>query len=214
VHGDHDLIGRYALDSALAAPEPIDAGLARDLRYLTQAEALEAAVLRPNVTPSSLMTTREAYLAVRGCDESVFVQDYSIELRLASRFDFTRVQRMIYRAPMAAPGRLSEDCVQTLHDVNFALALFLDENPLIDRRIRALAMKRMAGRTWHWARRVLGHGYGSMAFYRYLLTRMNLMPSGDSALAAPCDLFRAHAPIRFVGDSAVRAETERSRAAL
>jgi glycosyltransferase involved in cell wall biosynthesis len=110
-------------------------------------------------TPSNLLVRREALQASGGCDERVFVQDYSLALRLARECRFGISDTPIVAAPMRAENagdRLSANKAQILHDLNLALLLFLEENPDLPAHYRRLAWRRIAARSWKWARRELG----------------------------------------------------------
>ena len=107
-------------------------------------------------TPSNLLIQREALQRSGGCDERVFVQDYSLALRLARRHRFGVSDTTIVAAPdrtKMGAGRLSANKAQILHDLNLALLLFIEDNPDLPARYRRLAWRRVAGRSWKWARR-------------------------------------------------------------
>jgi glycosyltransferase involved in cell wall biosynthesis len=110
-------------------------------------------------TPSNLLVRREALQRSAGCDERVFVQDYTLALRLARRCRFGISDTPIVAAPdpneMDA-DRLSANKAQILHDLNLALLLFIDDNPDLPARYRRIAWRRVAGRSWKWARREAG----------------------------------------------------------
>jgi glycosyltransferase involved in cell wall biosynthesis len=110
-------------------------------------------------TPSNLLVRREALRRSGGCDERVFVQDYTLALRLARQCRFGVSDTAIVAAPDSAemtPGRLSANKAQILHDLNLALLLFLEDSPDLPARYRRLAWRRIAGRSWKWARREEG----------------------------------------------------------
>ena len=110
-------------------------------------------------TPSNLLVRREALQRSGGCDERVFVQDYALALRLARRCRFGITDTPVVAAPECpeiAAGRLSANKAQILHDLNLALLLFIDDNPDLPAHYRRLAWRRVAGRSWKWARREVG----------------------------------------------------------
>jgi GT2 family glycosyltransferase len=110
-------------------------------------------------TPSNLLVHRDALQRSGGCDERVFVQDYSLVLRLARRYRFGITDTPIVAAPepteMAA-DRLSANKAQILHDLNLALLLFIEDNPDLPAHYRRRAWRRVAARSWKWARREVG----------------------------------------------------------
>ncbi|HYB11029.1 MAG TPA: glycosyltransferase family A protein, partial [Alphaproteobacteria bacterium] len=112
---------------------------------------LGTSLRRAQTTPSAWLARADLVRATGGCDPGVFIQDYSIELRLARAAQFARVQRCVYLAPAAAPGRMSENAAQTFHDLNLALARFVASEPDLPWRARRLALRRASGRAWHFA---------------------------------------------------------------
>lgn len=141
---------------------------------ITQEEALRRSIHGPIITPSSVIFTRAALDAIGGADDAVFVQDYSLELRLAGKFPLALISGPCYVRPRNAPGRLSDNVTQTLHDVNFALQRFFEQNPHLPDELLEIAVRRATGRAWHWARRHGGQGYASAAFVRFLAVRARL----------------------------------------
>jgi glycosyltransferase involved in cell wall biosynthesis len=110
-------------------------------------------------TPSNLLVHREALRRSGGCDERVFVQDYTLALRLARRCRFGNTDTPIVAAPDPAnmtPDRLSANKAQILHDLNLALLLFIEDHPDLPAHYRRIAWRRVAGRSWKWARREVG----------------------------------------------------------
>ena len=107
-------------------------------------------------TPSNLLVRREALQQSGGCDERVFVQDYSLALRLARRCGFGITDTPVVAAPERTEigtDRLSANKAQILHDMNVAVLLFIEDNPDLPAHYRRLAWRRAAGRSWKWARR-------------------------------------------------------------
>jgi glycosyltransferase involved in cell wall biosynthesis len=110
-------------------------------------------------TPSNLLVQRDALQASGGCDERVFVQDYTLALRLARRCRFGVSDTSVVAAPdpvEVAADRVSANKAQILHDLNLALLFFIEENPELPARYRRIAWRRIAGRSWKWARREAG----------------------------------------------------------
>ena len=110
-------------------------------------------------TPSNLLVRRDGLEQSGGCDERVFVQDYTLALRLAQRCRFGITDTPVAAAPERteiAADRLSANKAQILHDLNLALLLFIEDNPDLPARYRRAAWRRIAGRSWKWARREVG----------------------------------------------------------
>lgn len=103
---------------------------------------------------SGTMYLRDAFLDVGGCDERVFIHDFTPVLRIAKRHDVAVTETVSW-------GGLAEDLTrimtgsrhQLFHDYNAALYFFLLDNPDLAARYRRLAFNRAAGRASKWARR-------------------------------------------------------------
>ena len=110
-------------------------------------------------TPSNLLVRREALQRSGGCDERVFVQDYSLALRLARHCRIGVTDTLVVAAPERteiSADRLSANKAQILHDLNLALLLFIEDNPDLPAHYRRTAWRRVSGRSWKWARREAG----------------------------------------------------------
>lgn len=151
--------------------------------------------------PSSWLCARSLARAVGGSDEGVFVQDYSFELRLARAGRFVRLDNAMFLQPALAPGRLSDDEAQTLHDVNLALVRFALQHPDLPEPKRRAIVRRTASRAWRWARRHGGGHFLSPSFNLHSAARLELTrkptPSFGDAVCAP---FRESSPIRLMQD--------------
>ena len=115
-------------------------------------------------TPSNLLVRSETLRACGGCDERVFVQDYTLALRLARQCRFGLSNTSIVAAPdhsERTPDRVSANKAQILHDLNLALLLFIEESPDLPARYQRFALRRIAGRSWKWARREAGRPFWS-----------------------------------------------------
>jgi glycosyltransferase involved in cell wall biosynthesis len=122
-------------------------------------------------TPSNLLVRRETLQTSGGCDERVFVQDYTLALRLAQRCRFGLTDTSIVAAPdpVEVPAdRVSANKAQILHDLNLALLLFIEDSPELPARHRRLAWRRIAGRSWKWARREVGRPLWSLELALHL----------------------------------------------
>ncbi|MGE0251955.1 MAG: glycosyltransferase family 2 protein [Dongiaceae bacterium] len=125
--------------------------------------------LTPTLMPAALAK------AVGGCDEKVFVQDYSIALRLARVAKFKEIPDIIFYGPPNEPGRLNNDQTQTLHDLNAALAYFLIDHPDLPFKYRNAALRRGLGRALKYAKRE-GAGVSFDLARDYILAQLYLYP--------------------------------------
>jgi len=150
---------------------------------------------RMNFNPSAVLIDTALAQRVGGCDERVFVQDYSLMLRAARHADFIRVPWPVAALPSGTDGRISADPAQILHDLNAANFWYLADHPETGGDVQRLMARRAAGRAWHWARRHHGSGFASHEFWRYL---WSYGPVRDAAgmIDASCASFRMRARIR------------------
>jgi glycosyltransferase involved in cell wall biosynthesis len=189
--------GEYRLDEGLVRAREKANRASPDRDPVVDGNTLGTSLRRAQTTPSAWLARADLVRAVGGCDPGVFIQDYSIELRLAHAARFARVPRWVYLAPAAAPGRMSENGAQTLHDLNLALARFVEAGGDLPWHARRLALRRASGRAWHFARREAGKGYFSADFRRHLSALLGLS-RGPAAIEATCAVFRETGPIRLM----------------
>jgi hypothetical protein len=149
------------------------------------------------INPSRMMATAEIVREVGGCDPTVIVQDYSIELRLANAGHFAFVDEIMCISPSFAPGRVSENAVQTLHDLNMSLAGLLRDYPEIAWRYRWYAHQRAASRAWKWTQRHGSRADAARAFIRFTAARLGLLPATHDAIDKTSAIFRKTANIRI-----------------
>jgi glycosyltransferase involved in cell wall biosynthesis len=169
-------------------------------RIARRDDMLRRSLRRAQTTPSAWLARAEAVRRCGGCDKRVFIQDYSIELRLASLGGFALLDEPLFLSPAAMPGRLSENQAQALHDMNLALANFIDERPDLPRDLARLGFVRAAARAWAWARRHGGKTLASREFWLVCGARLRFLAPSPANLRATCAAFAATDPIRIPGD--------------
>lgn len=195
-----DRVGRYDL----GAPPPFDpaaagwGGMEVDAgAWRLEPDPLRASLRCARTTPSSWLALMERVRACGGCDPGLFIQDYSIELRLAAQpGGRAMVETMGFWAPEARDGRLSNNQAQTLHDCNAAVLRFLRDHPELSPALRRFGLKRAAGRAWAWARRHGGARLWPRAALDHVLAQLGALPLTDAAAARLCGPFRATHAIR------------------
>jgi glycosyltransferase involved in cell wall biosynthesis len=160
-------------------------------------DALRRSLHRAQTNPSAWLARADIVRRSGGCDERVFIQDYSIELRLAELGPFARLSEPVFLAPYANPGRLSDNQAQILHDINLALTHFIAERPDLSRDLARLGLLRAAARAWAWARRHGGKGFGSREFRRVCAARLGLLQATPANLQATCAAFAETNSIRI-----------------
>lgn len=186
-----DRQGRYGVD---VLPNPPARG---GLENLCK-QPLPATLKNAQTTPTNWLAKTAIVQGFGGCDAAVFIQDYSLELMLAQHGPWACVDAEIFQAPETAPGRMSDNQAQTLHDVNFALLRFLQRNKnAIKKELVQFALKRAAKRAMAWARR-----RGKMRNVLNLLPAYSKIMLGtqynaDEMINALCAPFRASHSIRL-----------------
>ena len=162
------------------------------------ADSLRQSIRHIMSNPSGWLATAEQVRRSGGCDTRVFIQDVSIELRLARLGDFAGIGVPVFLAPKVAPGRLSDDQAQILHDYNLALAYFLADHPDLPPAIRRFAAQRMFGCAAKWRRRKDKGSAPSREFWALVASRLGWLPGGREALIElACGTFRRTDAIRF-----------------
>ena len=150
-------------------------------------DALPWLLYKPQFNLSQAVIRRAAYERVGGCDEDVFVQDYSVMLRLAHRGPFAALDVPVCAAPLGEPGRLSEDVSKMLADANKALFHFVRDTPDLSTTHRWFAARRAAGRSWKWQHRHNGATAFSRHHLRYIGAYLPVPALWDSALAGAAE---------------------------
>ena len=158
-------------------------------RIERQDDILRRALTRAQTNPTAWLARAGAVRASGGSDERVFIQDYSLELRLAAQGAFARLHEPVFASPIELPGRLSMNQAQILHDMNLALARFVGERPDLPRNMARLGFVRAASRAWAWARRRGGKGFGSAEFRLVYGARLRLLAPTAANLHATCTTF-------------------------
>jgi len=160
-------------------------------------DALRRCLRRAQTNPSAWLARSETVRASGGCDERVFIQDYSIELRLAALGPFAKSSEPLFLSPEVATERLSANQGQTLHDMNFALANFIADRPDLPRDLARLAFTRAAARAWAWARRHGGNGPAWREFRLNCGARLRLLAPSAANVRATCAAFTRTNSIRL-----------------
>lgn len=192
-------IGWDGLYDPDAADDPI-AGFReyRSQRVERMADPLPWVIRRARFNPSCVLVRTAAIQAVGGCDEGVFIGDYSLNLRLARCGAFVNLDRTVFLAPQAAAGRASDDGAQILHDVNLALANFVRDSKDLALHYRRMAARRATGRAWKWARRINGASWLSRPNLLFLQSRLPLDGSLDRLCRESCLPFRQGRQLRLM----------------
>ncbi|HEX4192298.1 MAG TPA: glycosyltransferase family A protein [Stellaceae bacterium] len=158
-------------------------------------QALKPLLRECYLGPSNCLIRRDVALAVGGSDESVFVQDYSLLLRLSTRGPFVAVDAPVVLHPEAPQDRLNDGGPQLLHDTNLTVAHFLAEHE-VPEALAAMATRRAMTRAWLWAKRREGATPLSRWYWLRLASYLPLPALRTALLAASCGAFTLSRPVR------------------
>jgi glycosyltransferase involved in cell wall biosynthesis len=159
---------------------------------------LPRSLRRARSSPSHWMFEAALLPRIGGSDPGVFIQDYSLELEIALITKVAIRRETLLMTPASAPGRLSENEAQTLHDINMALLRFLRRHPEIPVKLRRYAVKRAVQRAASWAFR---HGNANVLHPVSLLripAALGLLKPDLALQEKVCAVFRATNPIRLM----------------
>ena len=170
-----------------------------------KAEALIAKSLRrAQASPSHWLFEASLLPRIKGSDPGVFIQDYSLELELALASEVATISGAMLMTPASAPGRLSDNEAQILHDINLALLRFLRRHPELPAKLRRFALQRAVQRAASWAFRRGGANLLHPVSLLRIPAALGLLKPDLAVQKRVCDAFRATHPIRLMpgGDEA------------
>lgn len=181
--------------AALPAPDEISA---------TASSLLEKSLRRAQASPSHWMFEAALLPQIKGCDPGVFIQDYSLELEIALASKVAIARGPLLLIPASAPGRLSDNEGQILHDINLALLRFLRRHPELPVKLRRFALQRAVQRAASWAFRRSGANFLHPVSLLRVPAALGLLKPDLAVQKQVCDVFRATHPIRLMpgGDEA------------
>lgn len=175
--------------AALPAPAEIPAE-ARSL--------LEQSLRRAQASPSHWMFEASLLPQIKGCDPGVFIQDYSLELEIALASKVAIARGPLLLIPASAPGRLSDNEGQILHDINLALLRFLRRHPELPLRLRRFALQRAVQRAASWAFRRGGANLLHPVSLLRVPAALGLLKPDLAVQKEVCGVFRATHSIRLM----------------
>ena len=130
---------------------------------------------------SNLMVKTQALIAVGGCDENVFVQDFSIPMRIAGfhlkkknkkPFAIGQSNKTICVGPVTQESRIMNNKGQTLFDLSLATLNFIEEHPNLSKDIKDKCKKKIIARCWSWQRKVNRESLCSKSFLFYVKSKI------------------------------------------
>jgi glycosyltransferase involved in cell wall biosynthesis len=146
---------------------------------------------------SGILVDKEAYLASGGCDERVFNHENSMIFRIGINNSFAFTKDIVLFGPPREfrtkhGGHLGDDMLQMEHDRNAALYGLIRDFSNLPLSIKRLALKRAAGRSWNWSRRINKKKiFCDKVFWIRLISYLPWLPNYENLL------FRTLAPYRI-----------------
>ncbi len=143
---------------------------------------LEKFILRGWGGASNLMIRNEAIQEVGGCDQKVFVQDFSLPLRIAGnhlkkkgskKFKVGIASKIICVGPSVLENRIINNNSQTLHDLSLACINFIEKSPELNKKLKNKALQKIISRCWSWRRKKLKIFPFDRFFLTYLTSKIN-----------------------------------------
>jgi glycosyltransferase involved in cell wall biosynthesis len=150
-----------------------------------------AEVIRRGVSGTSPTIFRtETVKRAGACDPDVFVEDFSLALRVARLGKIARWDHVVTWGPAADESRIMVgQGHQAHHDYALVLANFLRAHPDLEARYGKLAFHRAAGRAWKYARRAAGLGWSSKYAWLHLLSYLGPTGSAADAIRRTMDVY-------------------------
>ncbi|WP_420549188.1 glycosyltransferase family A protein [Curvivirga sp.] len=147
-------------------------------------------------TPSALLTKKEVIEKTGGSNPDVFIQDYSFELAAAYLGKFAKISTPVFYAPSELGERMSGNEAQTLHDVNMAIAYFVDQHPNLGKHYKNYALYRCTSRAAKWAKRHQASKLSLRLTLMKFLAKLPLYTACFKKLSFSCEAFKHSHPIR------------------
>ncbi|MSO93444.1 MAG: glycosyltransferase family 2 protein [Rhodospirillales bacterium] len=160
-------------------------------------DPLQRLVKEWQLNPTQHLFRAELLRKISGCDARVFIQDFSLALRLASCSPFAQVESPVAAVPSGDASRMTANEAQILHDINLATAYFVAESAALSNDLKKRFLGRAWGRAWKWASRRAGTSVFSSTFRDFARAEMRLLAPTFQAFERACLPFRKTHPIRI-----------------
>lgn len=151
---------------------------------------------RKKIVRMGILAERTLWLEAGGADESVFIQDQSLPLRLSAKAEqIAYIEDYVYFLRPADDSNLSANVMQQHHDRFFSLLPFLKQD--ISAEARKAIVSQISSTIWK-SRRDNGRALPQLsgAHWQYLLHKITGKENSDQELAATADQLRALPNIR------------------
>lgn len=156
-----------------------DISFSSDTKVLTN--SLEKFLLGGWGGSSNLMVKTQTLLKIGGCDENVFVQDFSVPMKISGyhlkkkgneRFVIAQTSKLICVGPSFIENRIMNINGQTLYDLSMATINFIETHPLLQRSLINKCNNKIISRCWKWQRRVNKKSLFSRMFLKYIINKI------------------------------------------
>ena len=142
-------------------------------RYEVSDRPLQYVLTHKRIVRMVLMTTRSCFTASGGCDETIFVQDESLPLRLAAKAErFVDYSGITVYVPAQDESNLSYNKIQQHHDGFCAYRNAMEDLQGIDALCAQLLNKKAMSIVWKHYRRNTSGSIISTLFLKYLCSKI------------------------------------------
>lgn len=135
---------------------------------------------------SNLMIKTDVFNKVNGCDEKVFIQDFSLPLRVSGYhlkdktfrpFRVGITKKIICVGPKFIEERIITNNAQTLHDLSVASLNFIDEHPFINKSDTIKVLKKIIRRCWNWQKKKTSKKIFGLNIFKLLFSYFGIIPN-------------------------------------
>ena len=159
---------------------------------------------------SNLMIKTDTIKKVGGCDENVFIQDYSLPLRVAGYhyknkhlkpFSIGLTKRTICVAPKFIENRIITNNAQTLHDLSIASINFLYNHNHVPTQLKKELYKKIIRRCWKWKKKNKETSYFSWDFFKFIKSYFYIVENLDVLKLEVINTWKNEKKIRVFEDN-------------
>jgi glycosyltransferase involved in cell wall biosynthesis len=124
---------------------------------------------------STCLIKTDLFREVGGCDERVFVQDYSIALRLAAITNFAVINKIIAHNINGNQQRLSSNKFIESRDTALARYYYVKDHPALNYELKLHALRAHLKKCWSWYRKNNSLPIFNKIFLNYFITRFKFI---------------------------------------
>ena len=127
------------------------------------------------------MIKSSVFKSIGGCDDDVFVQDFSLPMRVAGyhlknkgnkQFKIGQSQKLMCVAPEFIENRIISNNGQLLYDLSIATINFLESHKFVKKSLVKKCKIKILSRCWSWQRRHNKVSFFNRLFLTYLNNRI------------------------------------------